>query len=166
MHLSAILAVVVALQVASISAPERTPDLQQVLRNNAALSSVEVLYRVEGQVITVRGDGTVLKQSTRQQLPLLRSSLIYRENPTYCSTMTGERCKCTRSASRRLEGVPSGIFLRESTAANVRKSQITVHKSRRRSLSWNPNQFHRKRTAPFATHSDLRTKGTLRLDDC
>ena len=52
MHLSAILAVVVALQVASISAPERTPDLQQVLRNNAALSSVDVLYRVEGQVIS------------------------------------------------------------------------------------------------------------------
>jgi hypothetical protein len=71
MHLSAILAVVVALQVASISAPERTPDLQQVLSNNAALSSVEVLYRVDGQVIAVRGDGTVLKQSTRQQLPLL-----------------------------------------------------------------------------------------------
>jgi hypothetical protein len=71
MHLSAILAVVVALQVASGSAPERMPDLQQVLSNNAALNSVEVLYRVEGQVIAVRGDGTVLKQSTRQQLPLL-----------------------------------------------------------------------------------------------
>jgi hypothetical protein len=71
MHASAILAVVVALQVASTSPPERTPDLRSVLSNNAALSSVEVLYRVEGQVIAVRGDGTVLKQSTRQRLPLL-----------------------------------------------------------------------------------------------
>ena len=71
MHISAILALVVVLQVASISPPERTPDLRQVLSNDAALSSVEVLYRVEGQVIAVRGDGTVLKQSTRQQLPLL-----------------------------------------------------------------------------------------------
>jgi len=71
MHASAILAVVVALQAASTSPPERTPDLRAVLSNNAALSSVEVLYRVEGQVIAVRGDGTVLKQSTRQRLPLL-----------------------------------------------------------------------------------------------
>jgi hypothetical protein len=71
MHVSAILAVVVALQVASTSPPERTPDLRNVLNNNAALSSIEVLYRVEGQVIDVHGDGTVLKQSTRQQLPLL-----------------------------------------------------------------------------------------------
>jgi hypothetical protein len=71
MHASAILAVVVALQVASISPPERIPDLRNVLSNNTALSSIEVLYRVEGQVIAVHGDGTLLKQSTRQQLPLL-----------------------------------------------------------------------------------------------
>ena len=71
MRFSVVLAIVVALQAVSTLPPERTPDLRRVLSNNAGLSSVEVLYSAEGQVIVVRGDGTILKQSTRQQLSLL-----------------------------------------------------------------------------------------------
>jgi len=37
------------------------------------VGSVEVLYSIEGQVIAVHGDGTVLKQSTREQPSLLRT---------------------------------------------------------------------------------------------
>ena len=71
MGVSAILAVVVALQAAGTSQLSVHSIFDRVLTNNAALSSVEVLYRVEGKVIAVRGDGTVLEQSTGQQLSLL-----------------------------------------------------------------------------------------------
>jgi hypothetical protein len=71
MRFSAVLAIASALQAVSTPPPDRIPDLRYVLSNNAALGSVEVLYRVEDQVIAVHGDGTVLKQSTRPQLSLL-----------------------------------------------------------------------------------------------
>jgi len=70
MRFSAVLTVVLA-QAVSAPTPERNLDLRSVLNNDAALSSIEVLYSVEGEVIEVRGDGTVLKQSTRQGLSLL-----------------------------------------------------------------------------------------------
>ncbi len=40
-------------------------------RDDAALRSVEGLSSAEGQLVAVRGDGSVLLQSTRQQLSLL-----------------------------------------------------------------------------------------------
>jgi hypothetical protein len=70
MRFSAVLAIAIA-QAVSISAPERNLDLRSVLSNDAELSSIELLYSVEEQVIAVRGDGTVLKQSTKQGLSLL-----------------------------------------------------------------------------------------------
>jgi hypothetical protein len=66
-HLSILLAVVLALQAANVLPHEPAPDLRHIINDG----SVEILYSVEGQAVAVRGDGTVLKQSTRQQLPLL-----------------------------------------------------------------------------------------------
>ena len=71
MHPLSILAVALALQAVSVPQSERTPDLQAAVRDNAVLGSVAVVYSVEGKSIAVRGDGTVLRQSTKQLLPLL-----------------------------------------------------------------------------------------------
>jgi hypothetical protein len=70
-HLSILFAVVLALQAAGIVPAEPAPDLRHVISDDATLASVEISYRVDGQLIVMRGDGSVFTQSTRQQLPLL-----------------------------------------------------------------------------------------------
>ena len=50
---------------------EPAPDLRHVISDDAALISVEISYRIDEQLIVMRGDGSVFMQSTRQQLPLL-----------------------------------------------------------------------------------------------
>jgi hypothetical protein len=70
-HLKILLSVVLALQAAGVLPAEPAPDLRHVISDDAALASVEISYRVDGQLIAVRGDGSVFMQSTRQQLPLL-----------------------------------------------------------------------------------------------
>jgi hypothetical protein len=69
-HLSSLLAVVFVLQV-SVFSQESSPDLRRLISDDAELSSVEILYSIQGQLVQVRGDGNVFTQSTRQQLPLL-----------------------------------------------------------------------------------------------
>ncbi len=71
MHLSILLTVVLALQAAGVLQTEPAPDLRHVIRDDAELASAEISYRVDGQLIAVRGDGSVFIQSTRPQLPLL-----------------------------------------------------------------------------------------------
>jgi hypothetical protein len=69
-HLSSLLAVVFVLQV-SVFSQESNPDLRRIISDDAELSSVEILYSIEGQLVEVHGDGNVFTQSTRQQPPLL-----------------------------------------------------------------------------------------------
>ena len=71
MHLSILFAVVLALQAEGVVPAEPAPDLRPIISDDAALASVEISYRVDGQLIVMRGDGSVFTQSTRQQLPLL-----------------------------------------------------------------------------------------------
>lgn len=59
------------LQALSALSQELTPDLHQILSDDAALSSVEISYSVKGQLVVMRGDGSVFVQSTQQQLPLI-----------------------------------------------------------------------------------------------
>ena len=68
MHLLALLVAVSALQAASVVQQESRLDLQNIVSDDAALGSVEVLYSVERQLVALHGDGRVLMQSTSQQL--------------------------------------------------------------------------------------------------
>jgi len=70
-YLSALLAIVFGLQAVSVLPQESRLDLRHIISDDTALGSAEVLYSVEGQLVAVRGDGSVLTQSTKQQLPLL-----------------------------------------------------------------------------------------------
>ncbi len=61
------LAVVLLLQALPAIPQESRLDLQQIIRDEAALSSVEIWYSVDAQVVALRGDGTVVMQSVGQQ---------------------------------------------------------------------------------------------------
>jgi hypothetical protein len=71
MYRSVLLAVVFAVQSVRVLSQESSPDLGRIVGDDQALASVEILYRVEGQLVALHGDGRVLMQSTIQQRQLL-----------------------------------------------------------------------------------------------
>jgi hypothetical protein len=68
-----LVAVVIGFQAAATAPlpPESQPNLRRDISDSNALASIEIWYILNDQLILVRGNGTVLVQSTKQQVTLL-----------------------------------------------------------------------------------------------